>query len=337
MLLIGTSSGSASIGGPPGSAEDGIPVNLGFGAGFLIHHGDTSWVSIPTEGDDYREFAVGRGISDEELIRAAAGAQINETTATIDADSVPAGLEPLITGSPQDGPYSFGAGEQIRLTGAVVGGIQVVVDVYAVRADPRLAALWGFWAADPIGTVVRGQPGSVGEMAGIMLGGNKLTGWHHGQVWAEAGMVLSVIAFGASDELVDQVVSNLRVGTEAELEEQRLGLVAREPTPEEVGCSPGAMIVSAREGAFRWAWGLGVDPAFPDTWATCSTWFTPDGPQGGAESPTSQCRSGRSTPMAAAVEYRRGRTEQSWVVSLRPGLNASRSRAPAESSATRCF
>jgi len=85
------------------------------------------------------------------------------------------------------------------------------------------------------------QPGSVGDMDGIGLG-QDARGW----VWAEDGMVLSVITYGGSDELVDQVVASLRVGTDAELEAMRLGPVAREPTAEDAGCPPGTPIVSAR-------------------------------------------------------------------------------------------
>jgi len=152
-------------------------------------------------------------------------------------------------------------------------GDTALVRVFAVRADPRLAALWGFWAADAAGTTVRGQPGSVGDMDGILFGQGA-----RGQVWAEGGMVFSVIAQGGPDELLGQVVASLRVGTAAELEEMRLGPVAREPTPADVGCPAGALIVSANEGAFRWAFGLGVDPAFPDLgWRTCARVINPDG------------------------------------------------------------
>lgn len=280
VLLVGTSAGSANIGGPPGLPEDGRPVEVGGEQGFLLHHGDRTWVSIPSGESDYVEFAVGRGVSDEDMIRAANGAEIispvraisDSYPATIAVDAIPSGLEPLVTGSPQDGPYTAARGESIRLTGGAADA-SVTVRVFAVRADPRLAALWGFWAGDPGGTLIRGQPGSVGELDGIGLGGEP-----RGRVWAEDGMVLSVIAYGASEELVDQVVASLRVGTAAELEEMRLGPVAREPAPEDVGCRPGALIVSADEGAFRWAFGLGVDPAFPDLgWMTCSRIINPEG------------------------------------------------------------
>jgi hypothetical protein len=126
------------------------------------------------------------------------------------------------------------------------------VFVSAVRADPRLAALWGFWADDPTGTVVRGQPGSVGDMPGVYLGDHA-----RGQVWAEDGMVLSVVAAPAADDVVDQMVRNLRIGTADELEAMRRSTFERPPTAEHVGCPPGSTIVSAVEGDARWAVGLG--------------------------------------------------------------------------------
>lgn len=269
VLLVSASGGSAYIGGPPGAAEDGRPVDIGGEEGFLLQHDDRTWVGIPSDRDDYNEFAVGRGVSDEELIRAAAGAEITEQTATIADNAIPSGLQPLTTGGSRDGPFALGVGEHMLLTGESGSFVRV----YAVRADPRLAALWGFWAADSAGTTVRGQPGSAGSMDGILFGSAP-----RGRVWAEGGMVLSVIANLASEELIDQVVSSLRVGTEAELEELRLGPIAREPTPEDIGCPTGALIVSANEGAFRWAFGVGVSSALPDLGlTTCVRLINPDG------------------------------------------------------------
>lgn len=115
VLLVGSSSGSAVIGGPPGSAEDGRPVEVGLADGFLLKEGDRTWV--PT-------------------------ADFSTQTATIAVDAVPPGLEPLIVGSPQDGPFTYNVGERVR------HGDSTTVYLSAVRADPRLSALWGFWADD---------------------------------------------------------------------------------------------------------------------------------------------------------------------------------------------
>jgi hypothetical protein len=71
VLLVGSSSGSAVIGGPPGSAEDGRPVEFGLADGFLLKEGDRTWVSIPTEGQDYTQFVVARGVPEDQLVRAA--------------------------------------------------------------------------------------------------------------------------------------------------------------------------------------------------------------------------------------------------------------------------
>lgn len=273
VLLVGSSSGSAVRGGPPNSSEGPRDVDIGDGTGFLVHDGNTTWVALPGGDNDYVAFVVGRGLSDEQLIEAARAADVSTDAATIAASAIPAGLEPLIISSPRDGPY-LAVGERLRLASD-----SATIYVSAVKADPRLAALWGFWADDPGGTMVRGQPGSVGEMHGIGLGDGA-----RGRVWAENGLVLSVVAYGGSDELVDRVVDSLRVGTAAELDAMRLGSITREPKPSEVGCPEGAVLVSAIVDDYRWAFGVGVDPDYPDEGAqSCSALITVD-PSDGAGS-----------------------------------------------------
>ncbi len=253
VLLVGSSSGSAVMGGPPRGTPGERRLDLGGKEGWLVHVGDRTWVGVDPDGQDYVEFVVARGVRDEDVIRAAETADFGADTATVAVDAVPPGLQPLIAGSPRDGPYS-GIGEFIRFDSD-----SATVYVSAVRADPRLAALWGFWADDPSGTLVRGQPGSVGTMDGIGLGQDA-----RGHVWAEGGMVLSVIAYGGDEELLDQVVGSLRVGTTAEFEAMRLGPVTQEPSAEDAGCPPGTPLVSAREGDLRWVFGLGAIPGYPD-------------------------------------------------------------------------
>jgi len=273
VLLVGSSAGSARIGGPPLGREGDQRVDIGGQEGWLVHDGDRTWVAWPGYGEDYVEFVVGRGIDDDALIRAARSAHIDAVTgnptATVAADAVPEGLEPLVSGAPQDGPYTPGVGERIVLDAG-----KSTVFVSAVRADPRLSALWGFWAADPIGTLVRDQPGSAGDMPGIYLGDHA-----RGQVWAEDGMVLSVIAAPAADDVVDQVVRNLRVGTADELETVRRSTFEQPPTAERVGCPPGSTIVSAVEGDARWAVGLGESEF---GWRYCTAMITSgDAPNSG--------------------------------------------------------
>ncbi len=273
VLLVGSSIGSAVRGGPPDSPEGPRDVDIGDGTGFLVHDGNTTWVALPEFDNDYVAFVIGRGLSDEQMVEAAEAADVSTDTATVAPAGIPAGLEPLLVSSPRDGPY-LGVGERLRL-----GTDSATIFVSAVKADPRLAALWGFWADDPGGTLVRGQPGSVGQMDGIGLGQGA-----RGRVWAENGVVLSVIAYGGSDELIDQVVESLRIGTAAELEAMRLASITREPKPHEVGCPPGALIVSAIVDDYRWAFGVGVDPDYPDEGAqSCSALITVD-PSDGAGS-----------------------------------------------------
>ena len=61
----------------------------------------------------------------------------------------------------------------LRLAGgrAVHAGGRVGrVEVSAVRVEPRLAALWGFWTDDAAGAVIRGHAGSRGDLHGTRSG-----------------------------------------------------------------------------------------------------------------------------------------------------------------------
>jgi hypothetical protein len=246
VLLVGTSSGSAIIGGPPCCLPGERRVDLGGREGLLIHDADRTWVNVDPGQSDYVQFVVARDVSDDDLIAAAASADFSTPTATLAADAVPDGLAPLIAGSPTDGPYTHAVGEQI-----VLAGESDTVYISAVRADPRLAALWGFRTDDAAGTVIRGQPGSLGDMHGIYLANDA-----RGYVWAENGMVLSVIGVGDGDRFIEQVMGALRLGTDPELEALRGGALDRLATPEGIGCQAGTPIVTGGDGELRWAVGV---------------------------------------------------------------------------------
>jgi hypothetical protein len=249
VLLVGTSSGSARN-GPPYDVPGERAVDLGGRPGRVIPDTDRTWVVI--DGNDYLEFVVGRGIGEDELIAAALGADFASAIPTLAPDDVPAGLQPLVAGSPPDGVWS-GVGTYIDLR----GGESTSGTVSAVRADPRLAALWGFWIEDPAGTLVRGRPGS----AGVLQDRGPTFSSARARVWAEDGMVLSVVLHGAGDEVVDQVVANLRVGTVSEFEVMRREIAERPPTREEAPTfSPDSGFVSGVEGVDRWSFELYPNP-----------------------------------------------------------------------------
>ena len=272
VLLVGTSFGSANIGGPPCCLPGERRVDVGGREGLLVHDADRTWVNVEPGQSDYVQFVVGRGLDDDAVIAAAAGADFSTSTATLAADAVPDGLAPLIVGSPTDGPSTHAVGELI-----VLAGDSGAVFVSAVRAEPRLAALWGFWTDDAAGTVIRGQPGSLGDMHGILLGREA-----RGYVWAENGMVLSVIGLGDGDRFIEQVMGALRLGTDVELEALRGGALDRLATPEGIECQAGTPIVTGGDGELRWAVGVQPDPAGGDQWSSCLRVITLDGfpPQG---------------------------------------------------------
>ena len=264
VLLVGTSSGSASIAGPPYDVAGEREVELDGRTARVVPNTDRTWVVF--ESSDYTEFVVGRGVAEEELVAAARGADFGSATTTLAPDAVPEGLEPLVAGGEADRPGSF-AGLQLFLQG---DSSAISVDV--VRADPRLAALWGFWAEDATGTYVRGHPGSAGDLQDANVGDRDA----RGRIWAEDGMVWSVVVTQyesedvrprrTRDELLDEVVDDLRVGTWEEFEALDDGLRTRPPTREEAGCGPEGEFVSGVEGTARWSFQLVPGPS---DWSTC--------------------------------------------------------------------
>jgi hypothetical protein len=268
VLLVGTSSGSAMIGGPPAAPPGDRAVDLDGREGWVVHDDDRTWVGVvDPDSEDYVQFVVGRGLDEDALIAAAKGADFSTATATLAPDAVPDGLAPLLAGHPSDGPFAWPTGEQFTLAGE-----EGTVVVSAVRAEPRLTALWGFWTDDAAGTVIRGQPGSLGDMHGILLGREA-----RGYVWAENGLVLSVIGLYDGARFIDQVLNDLRLGTDAELEAMRSGGIDRVPTAQDIGCREGTPIVSGVDGDLRWGLGVEADPADPSIWSSCLRLITLDG------------------------------------------------------------
>ena len=282
VLLVGTSSGSASIAGP-GYGAPGEPVDLGGGrTGRVVPDTDRTWVVI--EYNDVTHFVVGRGIGDDELVEAARSADFASATTALAPAAIPEGLEPLVAGSPQDRPGG-GTGELIRLQSG-----SSFVSVHAVAADPRLAALWGFWVEDATGTSVRGHPGS----AGALQDANVSDAEARGRVWAENGMVLSVIVAAGPDrdragdreQILNRVVEALRVGTWEEFEALDGEIRTRPPTREESPCLPGGGFVSGVEGATRWVFQLQPNElSSTDDWSACSYDLTGGGGSGGTVIP----------------------------------------------------
>ena len=275
VLLVGTSSGSASLAGPPYDAPGEREVDLDGRTARVVPDTDRTWVVI--DGNDYVEFVVGRGIDEDQLVEAARSADFESATASLAEDAVPAGLEPLLAGSPQDGPYSSGIGQSMSLQGD-----GTYITVYAVRAQPRLAALWGFWVEDATGTELRGSAGSAGGLRGSYVGGAEA----QGRVWSEDGMVFSVVASGADDELLDQVVDGLRVGTAAEFEELDREVRERAPTAIESPCPSDRGFVSGVEGASRWVFQLQPNPySSTGEWSVCFFNLTGGSGSGGSVVP----------------------------------------------------
>ncbi|SOC51990.1 hypothetical protein SAMN05660748_3916 [Blastococcus aggregatus] len=182
----------------------------------------------------------------------------------------------LVAGCPADGPGGLGSG--MVLQGPTVSWATVSV----VRADPRLAALWGFWLTDPTGTSVRGLPGSAGALTGA--GGGDVAA--RGRVWAEDGLVLSAVMYGGGDDLLDEVVRNLRVGTVAEADALEEEIRNRPPTGVESPCPSDSGFVSGVEGASRWVFHLAPNPHSGwGEWSACQFDLTSGSGSGGSVMP----------------------------------------------------
>jgi len=249
-LLVGTSAGSAMIGGPDPTVPGAHPVDLdlGYGGATFGPAGDRSWVVLPVGPSDWIGYVVGRGVSKGDLVAAARGADFLGTPPTIATASLPHGFVPVVAGSPGDGPVSW-QGQQIELVAD-----DILVRVSVVRADPRLATLWGFWA---VGDGAGSREGRAGPMPGTIIGRGA-----YGEVWAENGNVVGVIGadYGAlargpeaARTVVEQVVAALRTGTTEELGRLE-DLVLAPPTAEQISCPAGSEVLTGRRGAVRWAY-----------------------------------------------------------------------------------
>ena len=280
VLLIGTSSGSATIAGPRTDVAGTHPVDIdiGFGGATFVPDGDRSWVMIPAGYEDYAAFVIGRGVSEDELVAAARAADFLGAPPTIDAGSLPAGLVTLVAGVPGDGPGSW-QGEQVEF---MVEGVSIQVSV--VRADPQLATLWGFWVRSE-SDAVDGPSRRSGPMPGTKAGDDA-----YGVVWADGGNVVSVVGLegtlsgrgpDAIGAIVDPIAAALLEGTHAELAEIA-ELVLEPPTPAEINCPTFASLITGRTGDVRWAYAAGPDVEWDSPLHQCSAVINPiDGIQSG--------------------------------------------------------
>jgi len=82
LLVVGSSGGSACLGGPPGGPDEGRTVDLGSRDGFFIEEAGLTWIGDVSHGQDYVAFVVARGVPEAELIAA-------DTTMRFDRETGP--------------------------------------------------------------------------------------------------------------------------------------------------------------------------------------------------------------------------------------------------------
>ena len=208
------------------------------------------------EGNDYIEFVVGRGIDEDELIAAARGADFGSATATVAPDAVPAGLEPLRRRrARRTGPGPA------RACRCLQGRRRAAVSVRGARRPAPRGA---------VGILGRGRhrhrgarpPGLRRRHPGRELSDPDA----RGRVWAEDGMVLSVVVTGGADGTgpgPDGSSTRWSAGCAwargQEFEALDEEIRTRPPTREERAARPGSGLRERRRGASRWAFQLEPD------------------------------------------------------------------------------
>jgi hypothetical protein len=274
-IVVGESSGSASIAGP--ASADGEPVSdLGIADSFdpyVADDGPWTWVvfdDAPGCIEDCLDYVAGRGVSDEDLIAVARGTDYGDAGPVVDPGAIPDGMAPLVTAEPSDGMRTTrGAGVSLR---SADGGW---MEIQQVEAPAELAALWGFWVDDAGGTTIRGGPGWAGRAGLTYEGGDEV------RVWVEDGTVVAVLGWGVDGDIVDEVVDGLRAGTPDDLVALGGEVVAREPTPGDVMC--GSTVLSGPVGDDRWVVGFDTGGGSgADSLEVCTGLVTPAGPTGGS-------------------------------------------------------
>ena len=274
VIVVGESSGSASIAGPSSAGGETVP-DLGEGESFdayIVDDGPWTWVVFNNGAciEDCLAYVAGRGVRGEDLISVARGTTYDDTGPKVDADAIPEGMTPLVIGAPADGVLAPG-GSRISLQADDGPGR---IGLQQVDADAELASLWGFWIDDGRGTPMRGRSGWAGPVGATIEGGDR------GRVWVEDGSVVAVIGWDVSDAVLDQVIDGLRPGTADALAALGGDAVARVPAAGEAGC--GSTVLTGLVEDSRWVVGLDSGGGgSPDRFEVCTELVTPSGPTGG--------------------------------------------------------
>jgi hypothetical protein len=274
MIVVGASSGSASIAGPSSAGGEAVP-DLGVADSFepyIVDDGSWRWV-VFNDGrciEDCLAYVAGRGVPDEDLISVARGTSYADAGTVVDPDAIPEGMAPLVTAEPADGVLTT-RGSRISLRSADGSGR---ITLQQVDAAVELASLWGFWIDDAHGTPIRGQLGWAGAVGATNEGGD------HGRVWVENGSVVAVVGWDVSGAVLDQVIDGLRSGTPDDLAAFGDEVVARVPTSEEAMC--GSAVLSGLVEDSRWVVGLEAGGGGnADGFEVCTELVTPSGPAAG--------------------------------------------------------
>jgi hypothetical protein len=279
LVVVGSSSGSASIAGPhdaPRREVDDLGVD-GPAGSYVAVDGPWTWVVFNAEErcyEDCLDFVAGRGVDEDDLIAVARATDFGEGVPEADPDALPDGLEPLATVPGADGVL-VGGTARIDVE-AVDGPSSGWLTVQMAEADPWLSALWAFWVEET--ATIRGLLGYAGQA------GATIDEADTARTWVEDGTLVTVLAWSVGDPIVDAVVDGLRAGAPGELVALHDAMGARPITAADVGCIDDATVLSGSTGVagWRWAAGLATPPSAPGTLETCTALVGASGSAGGA-------------------------------------------------------
>jgi hypothetical protein len=230
LVVVGSSSGSASIAGPhdvPRREVDDLGVD-GPAGSYVAVDGPWTWVVFNAEGrchQDCLDFVAGRGVDEDDLIAVARATDFGEGAPEADPDALPDGLVPLATVPGADGVLVVGTA-RIDVE-AVDGPGSGWLTVQMAEADPWLSALWAFWIEEA--ATIRGLPGHAGRA------GATIDEADTARTWVEDGTLVTVLAWSVGDPTVDAVVDGLRAGAPAELAALHDAMGSRPITAADVG------------------------------------------------------------------------------------------------------
>ena len=227
-----------------------------------------TWVTwdLPDCTDECQGYAVGRNLSEEEVLSAARGASADRSKPAIATAALPDGMTLLLTGGVDLDGFSMRSAQVVSWASGG-GGL-----ILRAAPDEKLALLVRFWI-DGKPTRIRGAAGSAGSVAKVGYVGAATTG----RAWSEGGRTLVVLGNGLTDRAIDRFIAGLRPERAGEWDEVRSRVLDISSEAVMQRCydrDEPFVAVGRREGHYRWA--VGFSEGRENRYAFCYILLTPD-------------------------------------------------------------